>query len=107
METVVKTYIVMRDGEARIAGNEHLKAEYVARRYVNGGDPVEKVMEHYGLSRAEVHAALAYFYENQETLDLEYQEAWEESRRHGAKTHAERVAEIEARMKREREESSS
>lgn len=77
--TVIKQYIVERDGEARVADRGHLKAEYVARMHVDGGRSIEYVMEHYGLTRAQVHAVLAYFYENQEVLDAEYDRAWDES----------------------------
>jgi hypothetical protein len=53
-------------------------------------------MEHYGLTRAQVHAALAYYYENQETLDAAYQQSWSESK---AVKSADFRAEIEARRK--------
>ena len=76
---IIKDYIVERDGEARLADQEHLKAELVARMHVNGDRPIEYVMEHYGLTRAQVHAALAYYYENQTTLDAEYERSWAES----------------------------
>lgn len=77
---VIKTYIVEREGEARLADHPHLKAELVARMHVNGGRPMADVMEHYGLTRAEVHAALAYYYENREALDDDYERSWSESR---------------------------
>lgn len=65
----VVSHIVMKDGEARIEGKEHLKAEMVARLYVDGEASIEEVMAHYGLAAAEVHAALAYYYDNQAELD--------------------------------------
>ncbi len=65
----VVSHIVIRDGQARIEGKEHLKAEMVARMYVNGDASVEDVMAYYGLTAAEVHAALAYYYDNQAELD--------------------------------------
>jgi len=48
--------------------------------HVDGGRSIEYVMEHYGLNRAQVHAALTYYYENQAVLDAEYERAWAESR---------------------------
>lgn len=79
-EPVIKSYIVFKDGEARIAAKEHLKAEIIARMHVDGKASVEAVMEHYGLSRAQVYGALAYYYENQTLLDEAYEKSWTESK---------------------------
>jgi uncharacterized protein (DUF433 family) len=62
-------HIIMKDGEARIAGKEHLKAEMVARMIVDGDSTIDATMEQYGLTAAEVHAAVAYYYDNQAALD--------------------------------------
>jgi uncharacterized protein (DUF433 family) len=37
--------------------------------HVDGDYPIEDVMAHYGLTAAEVHAALAYYYDNRAELD--------------------------------------
>lgn len=94
--TIICDYIVERDGEAWLAEHEHLKAELVARMHVNGERSITYVMEHYGLSRAQVHAALAYYYENQEILDAEYKRSWDESE---AVKSSDFMSEIEARRK--------
>src|SRR5689334_7178636 len=65
----VVSHIVIKNSEARIAGKEHLKAEMVARMHVDGEASIEDVMAYYGLTAAEVHAALAYYYDNQSELD--------------------------------------
>lgn len=62
-------HIIMKDGEARIEGKEHLKAEMVARMYVDGDHTIENVMAHYGLTPGQVHAAIAYYFDNQAELD--------------------------------------
>ena len=95
-KTVIKYYVIFKDGEARIAGKVHLKAELVARMHVSGDAPIEYVMELYGLTRAQVHAALAYYYENQQTLDEAYEKSWAESK---ATKSADLRARIEARMR--------
>jgi uncharacterized protein (DUF433 family) len=95
---VIKDYILFKDGEARIAGAEHLKAELVARMHVSGGASIDYVMDHYGLTRAQVHAALAYYYENQSELDAAYEQSWAESKGISA---ADLRAEIERRMRRQ------
>lgn len=79
-EPVIKSYIVFKDGEARIATQEHLKAEIIARMHVDGQASVEDVMGHYGLSRAQVYGALAYYFENQPILDAAYEQSWRESK---------------------------
>ncbi len=96
-QPTIKHYIEFRDGHARIEGR-NLKAERVARMHVNAGASIEEVMAHYDLSRAEVHAALAYYYGNQQALDQDYQEALQAGDEAGAKTFEERKAEIEARF---------
>lgn len=66
-------HIIMKDGQARIAGKEHLKAEMVARMVTDGDYSVDDVAAHYGLTTAEVYAALAYYYDNQVALDANYE----------------------------------
>lgn len=73
-------HIVIKDGQARIDGKEHLKAEMIARMYVDGDYSVEQVMAHYGLTAGEVHAAIAYYYDNQAELDSIYDAALAEIR---------------------------
>lgn len=74
------TYIIFKNKIAQVAGKEHLKAEPIARMHVGGGATIEEVMEHYQLTRAQVHAVLAYYYENQEELDQAYDEAMNDPR---------------------------
>jgi uncharacterized protein (DUF433 family) len=99
LKTIIKDYIVFKDNEARIVGKEHLKAELVARMHVNGERDIEYVMEHYGLTRAEVHAALTYYYENQQALDEAYEKSWAESK---AVKSSDLRARIEARMSKDK-----
>jgi uncharacterized protein (DUF433 family) len=97
-KTSIKNYIEFREGEAVIVDHPHLKAEYVARSHVNGGDSIEEVMEHYGLTYAEVYAALTYYYENRKVLDAEMERFWAEAKASG-KTVADFRAEIERRKR--------
>jgi hypothetical protein len=46
----------------------------IARMYVDTDYTVEEVMEQYNLSASEVHAALAYYYDNQAELDARQHE---------------------------------
>ena len=72
MEQIIN-HIIMKDGQARISGKEHVKAEMVARMYVGTDYSIEDVMEQYKLTAAEVHAAIAYYYDNQAILDANHQ----------------------------------
>jgi uncharacterized protein (DUF433 family) len=80
MNMEIINHIKMRDGQAVIRGHGHLKAKMVARKHVWEGLSIEAVMEHYGLTASEVHSAIAYYYDNQEKLDAEYERAVAESR---------------------------
>ncbi|MBN1967558.1 MAG: DUF433 domain-containing protein [Anaerolineae bacterium] len=98
-QLVIKSYIELRDGHARIAGR-NLKAEYVARKHVAGGESIEAVMEHYDLTRAEVYAALAYYYENRAVLDAEYAHTIEQALADGTMVDSQNLkARIQARRK--------
>ena len=77
----IKQHIVMREGRARIARRGHLKAYMVARMYLWEKATIEEVMEHSELTAAEVHSAIAYYYDNQEELDVEYEETVAEARK--------------------------
>ncbi|MCI0551434.1 MAG: DUF433 domain-containing protein [Anaerolineae bacterium] len=56
-----------------VKDKDYLKAEMVARMYVGTGYTIEDVMEQYNLTAAEVHAAIAYYYDNQEALDAAHE----------------------------------
>ena len=79
-EHYIKDYIVFKDGTARVMGKDHLKAEVVARMHTGGQASIDAVMTHYDLTRAQVHAVLAYYYENQAELDEAYEQGWNDPR---------------------------
>ncbi len=94
---MIKSYLEFHDGAVRFAGT-NLKAEYVARMHVEGGDTIDDVMAHYDLTRAEVHAALTYFHENRDALDAENERLLQEGLKRGDILHADFMARIEARQ---------
>jgi uncharacterized protein (DUF433 family) len=69
-------HIEIRDGRGYIRGTNK-KAEMIARMYLNADYTIEEVMEQYNVSAAEVHAAIAYYYDNQQELDARHQQALE------------------------------
>ena len=69
-----RSHIEIRDGQARIAGRA-LKVKMVISRLLHGTSAsVEEVMEQYNLSRSEVLACLAYYYDYQDAIERHFQE---------------------------------
>jgi len=71
----VTNHIVMIEEQARIRRKPHIKAKMVARMYIWEAQSIKAIMEHYQLTASEVHSAIAYYYDNQATLDAEYEQA--------------------------------
>lgn len=70
----VVNHIEIRDGQARIAGR-NLKVKMVISRLLHGtGATIEEVMEQYNLSRSEVYAVLAYYYDHKAKIDRYFEE---------------------------------
>lgn len=67
-------HIEVRDGQARITGR-NLKVKMVISRLFHGtGATVEEVMEQYNLTRADVHAVIAYYYDHKEAVDRYFED---------------------------------
>jgi uncharacterized protein (DUF433 family) len=72
MAAVVSTHIeVDEQGVAWIAGANVKVIEVVLDKLAYGWSPEETHFQHPNLSLAQIHAGLAYYYENQERLDAE------------------------------------
>jgi uncharacterized protein (DUF433 family) len=70
MSTGLTTRIeIDADGVAWIQGTNTKVIEVVLDRLAHGWSPEEVHFQHPHLSMAQVHAALAYYYENQERFD--------------------------------------
>jgi uncharacterized protein (DUF433 family) len=64
MDRPIVSHIEILDGQAFIAGRP-LKVSMVAGMYIKAGATVEQIMAQYDLTAAEVHAALAFYYDNE------------------------------------------
>lgn len=53
--------------------------EVVVDKIVHGSSPEEMHFQYPHLSLAQIHAALAYYYDNQAALDAEIERRWEEA----------------------------
>jgi uncharacterized protein (DUF433 family) len=66
-------HIEIRDGQARITGR-NVKVKMIISRLIHGtGAAVEEVMEQYQVSRSEVLACLAYYYDYRDAIDKHFQ----------------------------------
>jgi uncharacterized protein (DUF433 family) len=98
MDAAPVNHIEIIDGKACIISNgRRLKAKLVAAMVVKAGASIEETMEHYELTRAEVHAALAYYYDNQETFEQSFREAEEYVRKQGISSN-DLMAKLRARL---------
>lgn len=86
--------------DARISGRG-FKAYLVANLAFNDG--IEASAEHYGLSLADVHAAMAFYYDNEAAIQKAIAEARELGYKMGARDSSEVIAEIKARMQKKSE----
>ena len=75
MAAVPVSHIEIAEGKfgQRAYVGKRMAVELVAYAYLNGGS-IEWISENFGLTHAQIHAALSYYYDNQEDLDRQVQE---------------------------------
>jgi len=73
IEHIVKTPGVL-GGKARITGRR-IGVWMIANLYYDQDTTVEEFKEHFDLSPSEVYAALAYYHDHKEEIDLQIDEA--------------------------------
>ena len=66
------------DGVAWIDGTKVKVIEVVIDKIAHGSSPEEIHFQYPHLSLAQIHAALAYYYDNQAALEAEIERRWEE-----------------------------
>jgi uncharacterized protein (DUF433 family) len=72
MTAVLNTQVeIDAEGVAWLSGTRVKVIEVVLDKLAHGWSPEEIHFQHPGLSLAQIHAGLAYYYENQERLDGE------------------------------------
>jgi uncharacterized protein (DUF433 family) len=82
--------------EQAIVGEARVKVKQIVNMHLRGGAPISDVMEQYNLTAAEVHSALAYYYDNQAVFDREYEESQALLQRYGIPAD-EHLAQLRAR----------
>jgi uncharacterized protein (DUF433 family) len=69
--------------------DRRVKVKMVAGMYIHAGASIEQIMAQYALTAAEVHSALAYYYDHQdqfEAADRELEPLVEQARKASAAT---------------------
>lgn len=74
MDAVPEQHIEIIDGQAVIKGRR-LKAKLIASLHTKAGASIDEVMDQYDLSRSQVYAALAYYYDNLEAIERSFADA--------------------------------
>jgi uncharacterized protein (DUF433 family) len=102
MAVVRNTHIEIVNGEPRIVGTR-FGVDHVAAMYILGESSVDWIVENYPLTRAQVHAALAYYYDHQAEIERLWREA-EELAHQVAAPSGEVIARMRARVQRKQDE---
>lgn len=90
MEAPVLHIMIDDDGIPRTI-NRRVKVKMIAQKYIWGKESVEDIAEHYGITLADVYAALSYYHDNQEYYEQqerELQPLIEEGKRYSAELKA-------------------
>jgi len=88
-------HIEIVDDQA-VVGSHRVKVKMIVNMHIRGRADIAEVMEQYGITAAEIHAALAYYYDNQMAFDQEYEEGQALLKQYGISTE-QHLAEIRAR----------
>jgi uncharacterized protein (DUF433 family) len=79
MSTAAETHIQLDDKGVAWIDNTKVKViEVVLDKLAHGSSPEEMHFQYPHLSLAQIHAALAYYYDHQAELDAEIQRRWQE-----------------------------
>jgi uncharacterized protein (DUF433 family) len=80
MSTIAATHIeVDKNGVAWIDGTKVKVIEVVIDKIAHGTSPEEMHFQYPHLSLAQIHAALAYYYDHQAVLEAEIRQRWQEA----------------------------
>ncbi len=91
-------YIEIHNDSAIVAGTG-IKIANIAAMYVHLHTPVDWIAENYGLTPAQIHAALSYYYDHREEIDREIQEGDDLAKQIGIPS-SEALARMRERQKR-------
>jgi uncharacterized protein (DUF433 family) len=82
MASIVNPHIELDErGIAHVAGTRHKVKMIVADRIAHGWSPEEIHFQYPGLSLAQIHAALSYYYDHRDDIDSQIENDHDEVRR--------------------------
>jgi uncharacterized protein (DUF433 family) len=96
MDIAPENHVEIVDGQAMIKG-KYVKVKMIASMFVRAGAPIEEIIEQYDLTPAEVHAALAYYYDHQAAIEKDFREGEALARQIGIPAE-EHLAQMRARL---------
>ena len=67
---MLKFYIEIRDSVPMLIGTG-VKARMFATMYLEGGASIAEIQDRYNITAAQVHAALAYYYDHRADFDMQ------------------------------------
>jgi uncharacterized protein (DUF433 family) len=53
--------------------NRRVKVKMIVQKHLFAGEPLWDIANHYGIELSDVHAALAYYYDNREQMDADFE----------------------------------
>ncbi len=71
MVTPVIHIVIDQEGNACTI-NRRVKVKMIVQKHLLGGESLPAIAEHYGIDLADVHAAMAYYYDNKANMDAEF-----------------------------------
>lgn len=74
MDTPVLHITLDEDGMARTV-NGWVKVKMIIQRHLLADEPLAEIADFYNISLADVHAAMAYYYDNQTSIDALFEQA--------------------------------
>lgn len=86
MDAAPVQHIEIVDGQA-VIGEGKLKAKIIGQMAANEAMTVDEIMAEYGLTHAEVHAAITYYYDNRDAIEQGLHEAEQYVRDVGYSSH--------------------
>jgi uncharacterized protein (DUF433 family) len=97
MDTPHLHILIDDDGIPRTI-HRRVKVKMIVQRHIFANEPLTSIAEHYGLDMADVHAAMAYYYDNKEAMDADFERMEALTKQFGV-SGAELEAKIRQRLK--------
>ena len=103
MAAIQNTHIAIKNGVPVVIGTAFKVAD-VAAIYVFGESPIDWIVENYPLTRAQIHAALSYYYDHQDEIQQHWREVEQLAREIGISAE-EGIARMRARQQQQKPDS--